>query len=314
MFYISPHRRLKYLLAIFFALLMGYLPAQQVIVKAVLDTNRARIGDQIRLKLSVDKADRLAVGFPVLGDSLSNSIEIIGKSRVDTAKTTAGRVKLSQELLITVFDTGFFEVPPLAFTVHAGPSPDTVKTLPVVFEIVPMKLDSTIRDIRHNYTAPVNFAELWPFLLGAALLGLLIWWLVRYLKRRSAMLPEVKPDMPPELPEVLALRELQQMKDEKAWQRTNIKAFYIRHTGIIRTYIERRFNIAALEQTTDEIVGSLKNTGCSNNDRKLLSGMLSLADLVKFAKALPEPDENEKQVDLAMDFVRNTSNTGESHD
>jgi hypothetical protein len=145
----------------------------------------------IRLKLSVDKSDRLAVGFPVLGDSLSNNIEIVGKSRVDTAKTTAGRVKLSQELLITVFDTGFFEVPPLAFIVHAGLSPDTIKTLPVVFEIVPMKLDSTIRDIRPNYTAPVNFAELWPFLLGAALLGLLIWWLVRYLKRRSAMLPKL---------------------------------------------------------------------------------------------------------------------------
>jgi hypothetical protein len=44
-----------------------------------------------------------------------------------------------------------------------------------------------------------------------------------------------------------------------------------------------------------------------------LSGMLACRP-GEACQSVPEPDENEKQVDLAMDFVRNTSNTGESHD
>ena len=283
-------------------------------MRAELDTNRALIGDQLRLTLQVDKTTRLHVAFPVLGDSLSRNIEVISKSAIDTVQTRTGREQLTQELLITLFDTGFFEIPPLDFTVHLGTLRDTISTLPVAVEIIPMRLDSTIRDIRANYKAPVNFSELWPFLLGAVLAGLLVWLLVRYFRRRTAAVPERGPEVPAELPEVIALRELQQLKDEKAWQRTGVKAFYIRHTGIIRTYIERRFNVDALEQTTDEILGSLKSTGCNGDDRNLLSGMLKLADLVKFAKAIPEQEENARQVDLAIDFVRNTSNTAERHE
>ncbi|HJZ40259.1 MAG TPA: hypothetical protein VJ203_07830 [Bacteroidales bacterium] len=309
-----PYNLLKYFPACLLALWVSIMPAQEVQVRAELDTNRALIGDQLRLKLSVDKTTRLDVVFPMLGDSLTSSIEVISKSAIDTVQISSGRVKLSQEVLITLFDTGFFEIPPLDFAVRLGSLHDTIATLPVYVEILPMQLDSTIRDIRANYKAPVNFSELWPFILGAVLTGLLIWWLVRYFKRRTAAVPETRPVVPDELPEVIALRELQQMKEEKTWQRAGVKSFYIRHTGIIRTYIERRFNIAAMEQTTDEIIGSLKGTSCNGNDRNLLSGMLTLADMVKFAKAIPEQDENARQVDLAIDFVRNTSNTGESHE
>jgi hypothetical protein len=310
----APYKLLKYFPAFFLALWVSILPAQEVQVRAELDTNRALIGDQLRLKLSVDKTTRLHVAFPVLGDSLSGNIEVISKSAIDTVPIRSGRERLSQEVLITLFDTGYFEIPSLGFTVQLGTLRDTIATLPLYVEIVPMRLDSTIRDIRANYKAPVNFSELWPFLLGALLLGLLVWLLVRYFKRRTSAVPEPGPDVPAELPEVIALRELQQLKDEKTWQRAGVKAFYIRHTGIIRTYIERRFNIAAMEQTTDEILGSLKSTGCNGNDRNMLSGMLTLADLVKFAKAIPEQEENARQVDLAIDFVRNTSNTGERHE
>lgn len=310
----APYNLIKYFPACFLALWVSILPAQEVQVRAELDTNRARIGDQLRLKLHVDKTTRLHVAFPVLGDSLSPNIEVISKSAIDTVQIRSGREQLSQELLITLFDTGSFEIPPLDFTVHLGSLRDTIATLPVYVEIVPMQLDSTIRDIRANYKAPVNFSELWPFLLGAVLAGLLVWLLVRYFKRRTAAVPEPGPAVPDELPEVIALRELQQLKDEKTWQRAGVKAFYIRHTGIVRTYIERRFNIDAMEQTTDEILGSLKNTGCNGNDRSMLSGMLKLADLVKFAKAIPEQEENARQVDLAIEFVRNTSNTGERHE
>ncbi|MFW5710011.1 MAG: hypothetical protein ACOCXW_00930, partial [Bacteroidota bacterium] len=38
----------------------------------------------------------------------------------------------------------------------------------------------------------------------------------------------------------------------------------------------------------------------------LLEELLLLADMVKFAKALPQPGENEKNIENAYNFVKNT--------
>ena len=40
---------------------------------------------------------------------------------------------------------------------------------------------------------------------------------------------------------------------------------------------------------------------------KRLSDLLKLSDLVKFAKVIPDQEENALQIDAAREFVRNTS-------
>ena len=61
----------------------------------------------------------------------------------------------------------------------------------------------------------------------------------------------------------------------------------------------------AQEMTSDEIMEALKghtNDGLMNK----LKNLFSTADLVKFAKGIPEPYENEVNLDIAYDFVENT--------
>ena len=62
-----------------------------------------------------------------------------------------------------------------------------------------------------------------------------------------------------------------------------------------------------MEQTTEETLQSLLDTG-SNDNRifGLLKDMLNIADLVKFAKARPLPDENETNMLNAYIFVNET--------
>jgi len=197
-------------------------------------------------------------------------------------------------------------IPPQGFVIHLNESTDTLNTLPVYFEIASVPLDSTIRDIKANYKAPVSFLELYPYLLAAGVGGLLVWLFVYYLqKRKKKGLQEID-KAPPEPPDIIALRELEKLKTEKAWLQRSIKPYYIKLTEILRIYLERRFNMMALEQTTNEILYSLKKSECPSADQNLLSGILNLADLVKFAKVIPDQAENAAQVDLAIDFVHNT--------
>ena len=63
-----------------------------------------------------------------------------------------------------------------------------------------------------------------------------------------------------EPPDIVALRGLDQLRDEKPWLNNKIKYYYIRISEILRIYIENRYKTQALEQTTDEILVSMKST------------------------------------------------------
>ena len=61
----------------------------------------------------------------------------------------------------------------------------------------------------------------------------------------------------------------------------------------------------AQEMTSDEILDAIKG---HTNDSLMsrLRNLFSTADLVKFAKGIPETYENEVNLDIAYDFVENT--------
>jgi hypothetical protein len=106
---------------------------------------------------------------------------------------------------------------------------------------------------------------------------------------------------------VIALRNLDLLKEAKLWQQGQVKQYYTNLTDIIRIYIEQRFEVPAMEQTSDEILASLRKIAIEDESCfAALKEILLLADLVKFAKALPLPNENESNILNAYLFVNHT--------
>jgi hypothetical protein len=99
---------------------------------------------------------------------------------------------------------------------------------------------------------------------------------------------------------------LTSLKNEKLWKKGEVKAYQSTLTYIVREYLENRFEVPALENTTDEILRSLKNTDLSQDWEGKLREMLQMADLVKFAKAQPQADFHDKMMNYAEDFVYKT--------
>jgi hypothetical protein len=294
------------------------ISAQQVVIRAELDTNRALIGDQLNLLLSVEKPVDLRIEFPRLKDTITRNIEIVRDSYTDTTSVSQGRVIFGRNLLITVFDTGFFEIPALDFIAQSGQLRDTFSTLPLQFVILPVAADTILKDIKPNYKAPVNLAEIfyyikknYPFGLLAIAIALLTWFIIRYFRKKHGRGVDIQKEIPLELPEVIAMRALEKLKSDKPWMHSRVKLYYTRLSEILRRYIEGRYNIMALEQTTEEILITLKSTPCKASDLNRLTGILKLSDLVKFAKVIPAIDENALQLDLASEFVHNTTTRAE---
>jgi hypothetical protein len=66
----------------------------------------------------------------------------------------------------------------------------------------------------------------------------------------------------------------------------------------------------AMESTTAEILEDIENkTLVLKEYREILNKTLSMADLVKFAKYLPLPEEYEKSMDYSIDFINRTIST-----
>ena len=74
---------------------------------------------------------------------------------------------------------------------------------------------------------------------------------------------------------------------------------------MIRWYISKRFAINALELTSYEILSHLKSLNLDQVNFGILENLLNLADMVKFAKGEPDPDEN-VTLEQAYDFVKMT--------
>lgn len=283
-----------------------------IVVTAQLDSAQLMIGDQCDLHLQATREKSEQLYFPVFGEELIPGIEIVDRTIVDTVNLKDGRVQMNQYLTITSFKDSLFVIDPLPFV--AGT--DTIYSDPLTLNILqPFVIDTTqnaITDIKPVYRAPIW----WWGIIGAVLILLLIaalavglYFLIRYLKKRkkAAEQPIVDPELLRPAEEV-ALEKLDKIKEDKIWQQGRYKDYHTDLTDVVREYISRRFNVYSVEKTSDETLDEIQPLLKEQKDLFLaLKQMLHLADLVKFAKWQPTPDENEQSLRDAYRFVNETT-------
>ena len=286
---------------------------EEVSVKARLDSTTLLIGEQTKLTLSVVTPKAIGVAFPNVVDTLTRAIEVVQQSAIDTAFADGQLLTLKQELLVTSFDSGYHLIPGLSFlALNDNGLVDTIKTNPLALNIllVPVDTSQAIKPIKGLEEAPITIQEMLPWILGiltAIILGLVGFLIYRRYKNRPVeVITKPKPKEPAH---IIAFRDLEVLKNEKVWQNGEVKVYHSRLTDIIRAYIEHRYEIPALEQTSDEIFGAFERNGLQQVvPYENLQQLLTLADLVKFAKGKPQPSENDRSMDLAYEFVKRTIN------
>jgi len=297
----------KCIISLILILLPAGLFGQYVEIKAELDTQYVTIGDQFRMNLYVSQPPEMTVHFPELADTLIKEIEILSSSPIDTSVQEDGQLSLNQELLLTSFDSGLYVIPPFTFGLESATWSDSLQTHPLYLAVLTVPVDTAIRDIKQPIHVPVGFIEVFPWVLVGLGVLIIVAGLAYYFRQRKRNKPVFKVVRPEEPAHVTALRELDKLQEEKLWQKNEFKQYYSRLTGIIRIYLEKRYQIPAMEETSYEILEDWKNhKGAVPDLYDNLRQLLNLADLVKFAKEKPLPSDNEVNLDNAYEFVRVT--------
>jgi hypothetical protein len=278
---------------------------------ARLDSSEIQIGRQIYLHLELTQPRDKKFTWPTLPDSI-HKIEVLARSPHDTVVHTSSQdVTIRQSLLITCFDSGYYAIPSFRFYDTSNPDSLTnyVETAPLLLAVHTVAVDTTaaIKDIKTVIHMPLTWQDYLRYValvLAVALIIVLAWWLYRKYRKKPVAVVRKVPTLPPH---EIALKALHELKEKKLWQQGQIKTFYTELTDILRIYLEHRWQVPAMEMTTDEILQYPVIYKLEDSIRKKLQYILTIADLVKFARMITVPQENEQSMQYAFDFVYATA-------
>jgi len=166
-----------------------------------------------------------------------------------------------------------------------------------------------IEPIKPILTEAKNISDylIFIYILGALLLVGIAWWLFVRWQQNKVAIPQPVVEEVIHIPaHTQALNSLSTLRLEQLWQKGEVKEYQSRLTFIIREYLENRYDVPALESTTEEIVQNISNADLDLSDVESLKRILQVADLVKFAKAKPDESIHESFMDEAEGFVKRT--------
>src|SRR5690606_7643206 len=123
---------------------------------------------------------------------------------------------------------------------------------------------------------------------GVALIAAAVaaWWYVRRRRQGKSILPERQ--APPRPAHEIALEELKALVASDWLATGKHKAWHSELADIIRRYIQGRYGIDAPEMTSRQLLGALDKYGLEKKWLPGLKELLSICDMAKFAKYVPE--------------------------
>lgn len=283
--------------------------SQQVHVQASVDKTSILIGDQITLKLEATyNPQQFIVQFPTINDTF-NHFELVKKGKVDTINN-ANDISISQQTIITSFDSGQWVIPPLQFSAKPmhGDTPFVVQTNPITIQVQTIVVDTAkpfkpimgIRAASIPMSTILTYAAIGLLLIGAVLFG--IWYFIKKQREKNKN-KSVKTSEIILLPHEKAIQNLTKIESKKLWQAGQEKLYYTEVTDSLRLYLEEQFSIDCFEKTTSEIIQQVKKQKILNPYRQVLRDLFQLADLVKFAKGKPTENEHLQTMEQAKEFV-----------
>lgn len=271
------------------------------------DATKLLVGDQARVFLSAQcDPTKSRISWPQVPDSFGK-LEVVEKGRIDTVKKGVLAI-YTQRLLVSGWDSGEYMIPPFQFGVTpTNGAAYNISTEGLRLSVSTVPVDTTkpfkpikgIMQVESSWTDYLGWIILGLFLL-TNIIGLIIWLNTRRKPKVVAAPP------PPEPLHEKALRELTTLEAESLWQKGEVKEYYVRLTDILRNYIEERFNVPALERTTDELTAAANGHIELAFQSQRLYSILSTADMAKFARAQPTPAEHISAMQSTKDLIMAT--------
>ena len=272
------------------------------------------VGDVVRVDVTFEAPEDYVAALPSEGD-----FGPLGARQVDSPDPRPGASGLVWRRSFTLSPpvSGSLEIPALTAKYGRRSGPTDTHPAPeseLVSESLKLEVRSALtqaddpsrpRDITGALLPPRPPRPAWQWALLAAVILLAtagLWAAYRAWRRWSSRPP------PPVLPEVWALRALSELAAYDWFAKDEFREYYYRLTEIVRSYVERKFCVAAPEMTTEEFLAMLaRDRRTLPYDADRLRDFLEACDFVKYAALTPRRDDAEGALATARAFIHATA-------
>ncbi len=280
-----------------------------VTVHVRLDRTSITIAQTLLLELEATVRPDYEIQMPKVDEVLSD-FGLVDWTNLGRRLDDRNNVVTTSQYRLEPFLSGEYEIPAFAFVFHDVNEPDATHEL--ASEPIPVEVTSllgedrdklVINDIEGVVEVPKKASWWWAWALGGVVLAAAVplgWWLLLKTRRREA----TRVFQPAH---EVAYARLRALVAQNLVEAGRIKEFYEGLSGILRHYIEDRFDLHAPERTTEEFLAELGRTDLlTEPDKAVLAEFLTHCDLVKFARHAPMTEQIQRSFDLVKDFVERT--------
>ena len=275
----------------------------------------------VEIKTSVDKADIY------VGDLITYKLIIIHDSTIEliplplganlgafdvkdykpdlVSQLEDGRTQSENSFVLSTFTTGEYIIPPIPVVFIL---PDSTKKL-MISEPVPIKVNSLllntddsldIKPLKGQHAFVRDYSDYYLYgSLGLLLLLIIAGYIWYRMRKKAGMIePEDLRD-----PWEIAFERLAILKQKNLMDAGSYKLFYIELSESVRWFLGRVYEQNVLDMTTDEFMSQFEEIKLPANVYDDTLTFLRFADLVKFAKLIPESDKIDSDFKIVYDTV-----------
>ncbi|HEY6194440.1 MAG TPA: DUF4381 family protein, partial [Candidatus Eisenbacteria bacterium] len=258
---------------------------------------RLTVGDPFEVTLVVNSPSRSLVTGP---EADSAGAFVVAAER-RTTRIRPDHDEATYRLRVAGFKPGRQRLPRFVFLVTSGARTDTLRSDTAAVTIASV-LPPKMKDI-HDLAPAETFPNLLLWIVPPALVLLAaLAWLARRLYRRFRKIQELAAAPLPPWEEALAALEAAPWRE---WLESGqVKRYSYALSQILKRYIERRFEFHAVEQTTTELLASMRAHRIPMRDE--VARFFARLDLAKYADSVPPSGEAEAAVAQVREFVLKT--------
>jgi len=263
-------------------------------VTASVESDSILIGKELSYTINVSLEKSENIIFP---DSTSFiPFELISETSIDTTKQENGYI-FSKKYEITSFDEGEYIIPKIK--IQIGDKLFSTDSKKITVNLV--EVDTTkqgLYDIKPSFDKfssieilKLSLKKNYPIILFTVLLIISLLYFRSKIVEFFNPLLNIKPALRPIELIKKRLSDLEKINIDTSYE---IKLFYSELTFALRCFFEKEVYDKALESTTGELIlklnnlSEIKSFAISKDSIKIVEDIFQRADLVKFAKFLPE--------------------------
>jgi hypothetical protein len=273
-----------------------------------LDKTRLTIADTVLLQFEATLQPGYKIEMPKVDKVLEN-FGIVDWDDLGEKLDAKNHVVTTYQYKLEPFLSGKYEIPAFPFKFHDANDPNATHELasePIAVEVASLLGDQraklVLEDIEGVVEMPRPASRWWLWTLAAIGVAAVPsgWLLLR--NRRARQVVRIFKSA-----HEGAYLRLRARVAANLVEQGQVKEFYEQISGILRYYIEDRFDLHAPDRTTEEFLGELRSAQTlASADQQTLEEFLTHCDLVKFAKHEPTTEQIQRTFDLVKDFVERT--------